>query len=725
MHRGTPLGPTAGAPARASPLRTVGLVHLALALVLAAVSLAWFGMGVARANSSGASLELVGGEAPRTLQLSLERVHVGTASKLVLRGELYLGLRNVSKTARRVRLRYARNNRRAIVIVRHIRLAPGALRQVAVPFVLPATLQPATLDGNLIVEASAVDPQSHPGNDPLVVSVKAMVHPIGEIRFTPTTAVVQVTRGCVLVSCNEIAGGAVQLEGAGVGLLLAQLAAVGQTSLTGRVQDGPHVIGVELSKLKLEDARPGTASAELSLTSAPQPGKYSGSIPLSSLIANSPSLPIEVRSHVWFIWEFLLVAAGVFAGGYIYRSLGLRRRRLIQQRLLADAVSEYCDERSRNTVNQPAAGTELIRELESVSCPGPLEENPEWDYADLVKACDVYAAMKWARNDADLDVTEGAAFAIVRGIKGWLLALNQVRGLWDLAREPRQQQTEWDSTKVAQDTRFILIKAQHASPDGTNSTPLLEQVRQQTEWHRSFAEAWDLCKHLVEAGGRTAHSVGQERERLDELAEHATPIASRTLDQQYQLYLELETIQSRLMALRELSNKDTLTTEVELAPLSVSRLELRADALRLELGSLQSNRPAEFAQAAAAAGGALIAARPVAEELDVAHRAATPSATIAAPSQGKSALRPRARLLRRLKFWDTVTSLAIVLVVTLLYSPTVYSDTWGTLADIATAFAAGFSGQVVVKWGLLPAYRSLMLGASQKSRGEPEAEAAV
>ncbi|MGB0096341.1 MAG: hypothetical protein WBP81_27860 [Solirubrobacteraceae bacterium] len=42
-----------------------------------------------------------------------------------------------------------------------------------------------------------------------------------------------------------------------------------------------------------------------------------------------------------------------------------------------------------------------------------------------------------------------------------------------------------------------------------------------------------------------------------------------------------------------------------------------------------------------------------------------------------------------------------------MYSATVYTTTWGTIADFATAFTAGFAGQVTVKWGVLPIFRSI------------------
>jgi hypothetical protein len=51
----------------------------------------------------------------------------------------------------------------------------------------------------------------------------------------------------------------------------------------------------------------------------------------------------------------------------------------------------------------------------------------------------------------------------------------------------------------------------------------------------------------------------------------------------------------------------------------------------------------------------------------------------------------------------------VLLVSSLVYAGTLYTDDWGTLMDCVAAFGAGFVGDVVVKWGLLPAGRSILL----------------
>ena len=70
---------------------------------------------------------------------------------------------------------------------------------------------------------------------------------------------------------------------------------------------------------------------------------------------------------------------------------------------------------------------------------------------------------------------------------------------------------------------------------------------------------------------------------------------------------------------------------------------------------------------------------------------------------------------------DLPWTLAIALLSSAVYVPTVYSTTWGTFKDYLTAFAAGFIGKVVVNWGALPLFQGVRGTAnvsSEASGGE-------
>jgi hypothetical protein len=73
--------------------------------------------------------------------------------------------------------------------------------------------------------------------------------------------------------------------------------------------------------------------------------------------------------------------------------------------------------------------------------------------------------------------------------------------------------------------------------------------------------------------------------------------------------------------------------------------------------------------------------------------------------------------LRRLQFIDFIQTLVILTLASLAYFFAKYDDTWGSVADVATALLAGFVGQVTVQWALLPIYRSVRLRSDQSTQG--------
>ena len=74
---------------------------------------------------------------------------------------------------------------------------------------------------------------------------------------------------------------------------------------------------------------------------------------------------------------------------------------------------------------------------------------------------------------------------------------------------------------------------------------------------------------------------------------------------------------------------------------------------------------------------------------------------------------------------DAFLTLVILVVSSVLYSATLYTDTWGKPSDWATAFGAGFFGQVSIKWALLPLYRSIRLGSSSPAPAGGASEASA
>jgi hypothetical protein len=595
----------------------------------------------------------------------------------------------------------------------------GSIRTLDLHFQAPPHQEPAELDGTIILQSYVGGPKA---NYQASVAVTGKVRPFGEVRFVPASKVAQMTRGCFFGTCNTTALGDVGLYGSGVRPLLERMRRARQDSVRGEaVQGDGSSVGVTLSNLKLDSARPGVATATVALDSAPGPGKYAGSVPLSPLVKDAPSLTVEARSRVWVVYAIALIFLGVLTSGYVTMQVGLKRRRLLLRRALEDIVGKYAARRQENFPNNDQGA--LIWE---VDLDPQLSDNPNWNYYEEPKsASDIYTAIKWARNDADLDEVQGKVLDLLARVNIWLLALTQCRPLWELAVKQHEPSDDWAGTTVALDTALLLRKV-HRPPTDDVAAALLDRVDMQAGWHRRFAEAWDQQQYLIAGGGQAAAEARQiDLIKVDAEAGRA---ATRTRDEQDELDGKLEVLTKKLNALltgtqaaqddaTRLVGPETQAREQEVAAIQADLYTLRrySESPDLALASLNVNRavqpqPATGPQAPPVPGTGAPAAP-----------AAPAPAGPAAPSE-----RTGAPLLKRLKRWDGVLSLAILLVSSLLYVGTVYNDTWGKPSDLATAFGAGFLGHLAIKWALLPIFRSIRLraAATPPAADEPAAVAA-
>jgi hypothetical protein len=699
--------------ARAAERRTVCAAIALLALVCC-VSM-WV---PATANAADSSvIELIGGTAARTINVSPKASLAG--SRAVLSGEVQLTLRNTTTTTVDAEVLLASESLPGPTVLQHMALSPGALRQVSMTVTLPPDHEPDALNGTLVLDAKALHATS---SQQLLIPVTAAVAPIGDVRFAPDPAVVQVTRWCLeLLPCNTTDVGSVQLYGSGVGSLVAEYEMLGETRLSTKLRAGSNSVDVELFDLQLNPERPGTATAHLRLGAKPTAGEYMGSIALSPLLPHSPALSISVRSRFMFIWVVLPIFFGVLLAGYFYQQLGLsRRKRLLREMMRHTINDEYCPLASKNKGDGVLGHDTLIWDPK---VPCELEDNPDWSYyTELKKPADIYTAIYWARNDADLNEAEAVAVALVRAIKSWLLVLTEVLVLWELIKQARGMQAQWDNLKTGWDSRLLISKARHPPRDRKSCDELLEKICQQAEWHRAMAEAWDLRSKLIALPGQPAQDAAAVD--LPKVAAEAQPILDRTQEEQDELEQSLERLYAQLADILERVNANPATPTIEVAPIGDGTLEVESQRLRHELVSLASPTPLAMASISGAYA--------------LAGLSGTSSASAAGEAEGAVPIKPtRARrppapptssrafgLVRRLRLLDLLMSVLILLATSVIYAATVYSPTWGSPADWGTAFAAGFSGQVVIKWALLPIYRSLRLRAPT-GEAQPAATAAA
>ena len=436
---------------------------------------------------------------------------------------------------------------------------------------------------------------------------------------------------------------------------------------------------------------------------------------------------------MWVVWTVLTIFAGVLASALVTQQLGLERRKRLLRRALKEVVDKAVTMRDGNASD----GDTLIWSLEIEK---PLGDNPAWNYyMPLNSAENIYTAVRWARNDQDLDEAQERALALMARISDWQAVLRSAQALETLSRGPRERPGDWTATRCAFDTEVVLHKARHEPPDEAARLRLVEEMLRQAAWHRAFAGAWDLRARLLETaeGGAGDITAGQvdAAAPLSEIDAEAPPAVTRTQEQQNEWEVKLARAYAALVALSEQSNRDTRTAEVELPEPSTAVLSAESQAARFDANA-KAIRSADVSSTAGiaeldvhaalamdeippagpplpppppATGAAVVAAGPHGRRppKPLARRRPASAARSAAAS-ARATFRPR-NALRKLWLTDWLTSLAILVLSSVVYTATVYNDTWGTVSDFATAFGAGFSGHAAIKWGLLPIYRSIRL----------------
>lgn len=176
---------------------------------------------------------------------------------------------------------------------------------------------------------------------------------------------------------------------------------------------------------------------------------------------------------------------------------------------------------------------------------------------------------------------------------------------------------------------------------------------------------------------------------------------TRTVQNQDELDVKLDECLEQLNKIHD-GTEDTVAANA----IRPSQHELHARLLRAQLEVLHATGAAPAsAQLVAASAWGLQASTALAKDADEDAQPATP---VAKP-QREGVRRNPTQLLRRYRLSDVLLSLIVLLITSLVYTATVYSDTWGSWTDWATAFGAGFLGKLVIQWTLLPVYRSLRI----------------
>ena len=369
------------------------------------------------------------------------------------------------------------------------RIGRHSSRELRLVFVLPVDQPPSALDGVLIIKAG----KAATG---LEIPLAGAAAAIKGVTFEPDSVTLQVTRW------QPVGGGdatsTVRLVGSGAQQALRDLQVAGTTSVATELRrDGQHPITVTLADLETDPGDPRAVVGTLTFADHPAPGSYTGTLSLSTFAGSTPTLKLEERSRRWIVWAVLLIFIGALVSGCLTRIYALRRRRKLVQKALADITTEYLEERP-----DPDDGTDQWS-LADVIVDGPPDD--QWkSYEALDTSARIAAALRWARNDEDIDEASAAALALAVRVTSWHMIRLLRRDLAVLkelgagtAGDEWRPNHPWAGTHTALDTAVTLDAARREPADSAAALALADRIRRQVAWHQAFLEAWNLYAQLT------------------------------------------------------------------------------------------------------------------------------------------------------------------------------------------------------------------------------------
>ena len=405
---------------------------------------------------------------------------------------------------------------------------------------------------------------------------------------------------------------------------------------------------------------PDRAQATLELTGAhPHAGKYTGTLPISDLTPDAPTIDVELHAH-WSFWWFVgLAFLGVLFGGFVRRLVALAGRRSLLTRVLDQSLEAYESVR--------CSGSTASWNLNDLLDGPPFEPSS----ARLQGVPGLKASISSARSTKDLDEDSDRVLEMVRRIQRWLRLEPAARRLVQVAKEAPTRDLnghQWRSSKTSRDTQILLELAKREPPDADAADELVARLLRQAVWHHRFREAWNSVEpadvgRLLTLDG----SLGD-----DAAVENRKPAEQDSLDEQ----LAISDVNfTEIKPPRETSGPGITPVKWDASP----------------------NLFTGWATLDAQSFGQL-----------------TRQATTSARASDRPRFWAEVRALRWPDLFWTLVALALACIA---YSLITYNDTWGSASDLASAFLAGLLGHITVNWAALPAFQSLRLRASKADSG--------
>ena len=539
-------------------------------------------------------------------------------------------------------------------------IRPGQLRPLQLEFTLPKAQPASWLQGTLLLRLRKIGKKGTAAT-PNLVPVKASFLSLGEVAFDPKALALQVTGG-------DLEGGSnIDLVGPGAEQMLARTPPFEAAVLLGNGEG--NRVSVTLDSL--ERIGEGRVRGRISVE-GDNPGEYTGTLALGPGPA-PPSLPITLHARYCIAIAIALILLSSIVGGLLPAFSATARKRALLRTRLRSAI-EHLEDRYDSDDNVPL----LLWDMTVAMGPRPWLRRPWSSVSQVEGVPGLYAELRWARSDEELDQLGKKVNAAIGDIDRWLVVFERARELRALhrARAPRRSGGDWGSTKVATGAEEFLDGLRAVPESGGDARRIALECVERLWWYQLVQGAWTKIALAEEAGDRLAPEQARAEEVRTKLAatdlSPFTDVAFPTPAERGPLGVALTRLMREVIALApkfDWSGDHWDATPLDAFVKSATNVEPR------------SPRPL--------AGSASASSRLAAQARIGAHRGG------------------RERTLQGLSALDWLVTGALALGATLAYTVPIYGPTWGTTTDLLTALAVGFGTQVVVRWAAMPIFRSL------------------
>jgi hypothetical protein len=564
-------------------------------------------------------------------------------------------------------------------------VAPNQPIELVLRFTTEATQAPEALDGWLVISLGRVKGAKPSDTAPLVVPVAGALDAVEGVSPEPSSVTMQITEWIPVANCCAVGDTAsVRLVGPDAVALSIRQPNYRSTVLL-RNDDGRSLV-VELSDL---EPHAGYVDAQVKTVSELGAGEYKGNLSLGTN-PDDPKLALTVRSRHAVLYVVLAVLVGALLGLALNLVTGIRRRKSLLRIQVKAALEAYRD------ADKSHGGdlwdiSDVIRKRDDDDQDDWYVQTDWYAFPRREGARGLWSAIHWARTSEDLDVLTAWANDFSLRIELWLDLLKPVADLEHEVIHPplidgklaTLGRGPWEDTGTYEDSLKLLDEVRRGAPkdlDEKAAEKLKLRVRTQSVWHAQVRELWEELARLRAAGKISADQLRRLRnQKLDLVTDPEVREKTRGADN----WLDL------LEAVREV--------EEEIAKRKTSE-ERRREAVGVDLSTAW-----------------------------IMHERSRNAAAPPDPSEGYKINQgggdrklKAGEMLTAVRRGDVFTTALLVLLASVVYAETLYDTTWGSPADYATAFLAGFTTKVIADWTVLPLFQSLRSSAKPPDTPQPK-----